>query len=91
MEFEWDNNKNETNKKKHKIDFETAKNIFADPNRIIVESPQNNEMRYFTIGLILDLTYSVVYVIRNSVHRIISARKASRVERKRYFEKNYKI
>ena len=34
MKFEWDNHKNENNKKKYQIDFEIAKKVFNDPNHI---------------------------------------------------------
>ena len=34
MNFEWDESKSNSNKSKHGIDFETAKNIFLDENRI---------------------------------------------------------
>jgi len=79
-------NKNKSNQLKHQIDFETAIKIFDDTNRITVESPQKDEIRYLAIGLIIELVYAVVYVMRNTAIRIISARRASKEERKQYYE-----
>jgi len=86
MEFEWDENKNAINKDKHSVDFEYVIKIFDDANKIIVESPQNNELRFLIIGKILSIIYAVVYTIRHSKTRIISARIASKEERKQYNE-----
>ena len=41
MNFEWDENKNASNKKKHGIDFNDAKEVFEDKNRH--NSPDNRE------------------------------------------------
>ena len=84
--FEWDENKNKSNKQKHGVDFEKATKVFEDENRLKIESEKNNELRVLTIGKILNLVYAVVYHVRSSVFRIISARRASKRERKDYFE-----
>ncbi len=39
MTFEWDENKNNTNKQKHGVSFETAARVFLDPNVIVVPDP----------------------------------------------------
>lgn len=86
--FEWDEKKNSINKAKHGIGFETAKFVFADTNRIeLYDSAHSiNEDRYITIGVI-DKVYVIVYTLRHTVYRIISARKATKEEIV-FYEKN---
>jgi uncharacterized DUF497 family protein len=50
--FEWDENKNLDNIKKHKVSFEEAKEVFYDENRLIIDDPKHSdkEMRYFCFG-----------------------------------------
>ena len=90
MKIEWDTNKNDVNVKKHHISFETAARVFLDENRLdyydIVHSM--NEDRYITIGLVEEVIV-VVYTLRKTRIRIISARLATRKERKLYYEENY--
>ena len=89
MKFEWDNKKAETNLKKHQIAFEEAASVFGDPLAITFRDPDYSvgEKRYITFGvsqggilLVLSHTY------RNETARIISARRATRTERKIYEE-----
>jgi len=54
-----------------------------------VLSNKHNEMRYLAIGEIENHVIAVVYTIRHDNYRIISARKASRQERKNYEEYCY--
>ncbi|MBQ1173058.1 MAG: BrnT family toxin [Lachnospiraceae bacterium] len=90
MKIEWDTNKNDVNVKKHHISFETAARVFLDENRLdyydIVHSM--NEDRYITIGLVEEVLV-VVYTLRKTRIRIISARLATRKERNLYYEENY--
>jgi len=92
MRFEWDDEKNAANIAKHGIDFSTAIAIFDDQNRLEENSlkPEHEEIRIKIIGktdaFIFVLT--VVYTNRNQNRRIISARRASRDERKKYLELN---
>ena len=46
MIFEWDENKNQLNKRKHGISFEEAARVFADPNLKIVLDPEETEIRW---------------------------------------------
>jgi hypothetical protein len=48
--FEWDKSKSNANKSKHGIDFETAKNIFLDENRVEIIAPYPIENRFINIG-----------------------------------------
>jgi hypothetical protein len=86
--FEWDDNKNQTNIKKHDIDFETAIRIFADENRIDLYDEEHSayEERYLTIGIVDTVTVlvTVSYTERDEALRIISARRATREERRMY-------
>jgi uncharacterized DUF497 family protein len=50
MKFEWDVNKSLTNKAKHGIDFETARNLWLDENHIEIHAPHHVEDRRITIG-----------------------------------------
>jgi uncharacterized DUF497 family protein len=90
MRVEWDKAKNETNKAKHEIDFETAQLIFDDPFCItFVERVTDGEERWHAIGSIEKIIVLVVvhtYREENSeeVIRIISARRATPKERKLY-------
>jgi uncharacterized protein len=86
MEFERDENKNQYNIDKHDIDFNQAKAVFNDEKRIeSVDNRKNyGETRIKTIGKALDLILSVVYTMRATVTRIISARPAGKKERDVY-------
>lgn len=92
MEFEWDENKNKKNIQKHGIDFNDAKEVFKDEKRVTYEDDRKDygETRWITIGALFDAILSVVYTIRETVIRIISARDASRTERKLYDQQNSK-
>ena len=88
--FEWDETKNRTNAAKHGISFETAKLAFDDP--YLVSFPERNvegEERWQSLGsadgiVILTIAHTVRDKEADEVIRIISARKASPLERRRY-------
>ena len=87
MEIEWDNNKAASNLIKHKINFEDAKNIFLDPNRLEREDKRDyNEPRIQVIGIVNQVVLFVVYTKRNGRYRIISARRANKNERRQYYQ-----
>ena len=90
MEFEWDEPKNYSNKGKHGIDFEKAKEIFSDTNLVtfISDEKKYGEKRFLSVGKIVNLVYTVVYTLRNSNIRIISARRSNKFERNYYQTKN---
>jgi len=85
MEFEWDLTKNNSNIEKHGINFEDAKDVFSDSNRISVEDVRQEygEKRWITIGKAQKTIIVVVYTIRKAT-RIISARFANKKERLAY-------
>jgi uncharacterized DUF497 family protein len=90
MRIEWDQAKNEINEAKHGVDFETAQLVFDDPFCItFVERVTDGEERWHAIGSIESVIVLVVvhtYRIEDSdeIIRIISARPATRRERKLY-------
>ena len=45
IKFEWDENKNETNKKKHSISFEEASSVFYDKEALVIPDPDHSEER----------------------------------------------
>lgn len=89
LEFEWDEEKNEINKRKHGIDFNTALHVFDDEDRIEIYDIEHSveEDRYNTIGCVHDILF-VVYTERKDKIRIISARLASASERRLYYDYN---
>ena len=85
--FEWDASKARSNLKKHDISFEEATTIFGDRRAITIESSVvSGERRLVTIGrsAMGRFVIVVVHTDRNDRIRIISARAASRAERKQY-------
>lgn len=90
MQFEWDEEKEQKNIKKHGIDFETAARVFGDENRLEFydEVHSENEDRYITIGMIDEVAYivMVVYTEREEAIRLISARKATKQEGRMYYD-----
>ena len=91
LSFEWDENKNEINKKKHGISFETAREVFYDDNAILFDDPDHSvgEERFLIIGMTRSLKVCIVshcYRDQDNVIRLISAREATKHERKTYEE-----
>ncbi len=87
MIFEWDENKAEKNEQKHGISFEEAESIFYDPRSVTVLDPDHSEteLRFIDIGMSnYDRILVVVYTEREQRIRLISARRASKKERKMY-------
>jgi uncharacterized DUF497 family protein len=87
--FEWDERKARSNFAKHRVTFENASTVFADPNSITIfdDSHSKNEPRYATIGMTnLGLIVVVSHTDRGKRIRIISARKATSKEKREYEE-----
>ena len=83
MEFEWDDAKAQANLAKHGVSFETAAQIFRRDRLSIRVEWVENEYRETDIGIADNLVILVVaHTDRNGVVRIISARRATRNERK---------
>ena len=80
MEFEFDNNKSEENKKRHGIDFVEAQMLWDDPDRIEVPARTIDEPRFIVIARIADKYYSGIITYRGENIRIISVRRSRREE-----------
>jgi uncharacterized protein len=77
LEFEWDDNKDDRNFKKHGVRFEEATTVFRDPNAVTLSDTLHSteEDRYIDIGLSSKgRLLLVVYAERGSQIRIISSR-----------------
>ncbi|MGB7415897.1 MAG: BrnT family toxin [Thermosynechococcaceae cyanobacterium] len=61
MQWKWDDEKNDANKRKHGLSFELAQYVFADPFAISNPDPYPNEERWQTIGQINDVIIFVVH------------------------------
>lgn len=89
--FEWDITKAESNLRKHRVSFETAARVFADPFALVEQNRiENGEYRWQTLGVVEGyLLLLVAHTVRDDedgteIIRIISARRAEPKERKRY-------
>ena len=86
VRFEWDEAKSHQNRRKHGVDFQVAALVFDDPNhRSKQDRFVNGEERWQTIGLVNELLLVCHTWIEEDVVRIVSARKANRTERNRYY------
>lgn len=91
MFFEWDEDKAISNFQKHGIRFENASKVFDDPNCLTQQDRfENGEYRWQTIGMIgLDQILLVAHTYvdddANTIVRIISARKATKQEIRKYY------
>ena len=86
IEITWDPVKAKSNRLKHRVFFSEVEPVFYDPNAISFEDKKSEgEARFIVIGLdALARLVVVAYAYRDSVIRIISARKASKTEQKVY-------
>ena len=94
--FEWDEAKAESNRRKHGVSFELAAEVFDDPYAVAEQDRvEDGEPRWQTLGMVggvvvLLVGHTVQEEESNEVLRIITARKATRKERKRYEENREK-
>ena len=86
MEWIWDERKAEANYRKHRVLFETAVRVFDDDHCVTRPDPHSDDDRLRTIGMAGLLTLFVVHTVYedDGSSRIISARLATRSERKLY-------
>jgi uncharacterized DUF497 family protein len=93
MRFEWDEEKDAANQRKHGVSFESAARVFADPDYVLREgrTDEGGEMRWHAIGLVEAVLLLVVHVYRSTIDgeeiiRTVSARKTHKQERRGYFQ-----
>jgi uncharacterized protein len=91
MQFEWNQDKAELNLKKHGVSFNEATTVFNDPLSVNFPDPNHSigEERYVIIGLSsADRLLIIAHTDRTNRVRLISAREATRNERRFYEEGN---
>ena len=102
IRFEWDEAKNLSNQRKHGVSFRQASQVFRDPQRVLVtERVVDGEQRWQTIRVVRKASGGVLpLLVAHTVHeelepgifvevvRIISARKATPMERGSYVDEN---
>lgn len=86
MEWVWDERKAARNLVKHDVFFEVAVRVFDDVGQLSEPDPHPDGDRWRTVGMVNAATLFVVHTITEAdgTGRIISARKATRLERRRY-------
>lgn len=92
IKFEYDQRKNLTNQRKHRVSFEEAKTVFYDEYARLIQDADHSfeEDRFVILGLSANLRLLVVvhtYKKENETIRIISARKSTMNETK-YYQRN---
>jgi len=82
--FEFDKNKSKSNMQKHGIDFESAKKLWKDPNRVEIPSRWVDEPRHILIARLENNLWSAIYTYRENRIRLISVRKSRNNEKEIY-------
>lgn len=90
MAFEWDEVKNRLNKRKHGVPFEEAQTVFLDESAMRFHDPDHSmdEDRFLMLGVSFRLRVLIVchcYRASDTVIRLISARKADKLEEADYW------
>ena len=96
MNWVWNEEKNQTNKRHHGLSFETAQLVFNDPMTTSRPDPHPDGNRWQTVGPVGATILFVVHTepefnaeIGEETGRVISARKATAHERRAYEEGNF--
>ncbi len=89
LRFEWDESQARSNQAKHGVSFDEASTVFGDPHALVIVDPDHSiaEERFIILGLSEKLRILVaVHCFREkeTVVRLISARKATRNETRNY-------
>lgn len=87
--LDWDPEKAESNLRKHGVSFEEVSTVFGDPLALLMKDPDHSfeEERYLLLGMSIRQRLLVVaFAERPPLTRLISARRATRTERRRYEE-----
>jgi uncharacterized protein len=87
MQFAWDRRKADLNARKHGVTFEEAATVFSDPLALIIEDEDHPDNARIIGESAASRVLFVVFVERDrNVLRVVSARRATRHERRRYEE-----
>lgn len=87
--FDWDPDKSKANLRKHGVPFEEATTVFGDPLALLMTDPDHSieEERYVLLGTSTRQRMLVVaFAEKSPLTRLISARRATRSERRKYEE-----
>ena len=92
LRFEWDEKKFNLNQRKHGISILEAQTAFSDENGLLLDDPDHSleEERYIVLGMSSKLRLLVIshtYHKEDLIIRIISARKATRMEHRQYWSR----
>ena len=92
VRFEWDEKKYKLNQRKHGISFLEVQTAFSDENGLLLDDPDHSleEDRYIILGMSSKLRLLVIshtYRKEDQIVRIISARKATRMEQRQYWSR----
>ena len=85
MIFDFDPNKSRTNREKHGISLEEARELWS-VLAVEIQARTQDEPRFMIIGKIKGKLYSCIFAKRGEVARIISARRSHKKEEKIYYE-----
>jgi uncharacterized DUF497 family protein len=86
VEFQYDPSKNKSNRRKHGIDFDQAKALWEDEDRLEFPAKSTSEPRSALLAKRNGKVWAAFFTMRGSVIRIISVRRARENEEKTYYE-----
>jgi len=84
MEFEFDSAKSQANKTKHGIDFNEARALWEDPDRLLFVARFQDEERHGIIARYRTALWCAIFTYRQHIIRIISVRRAREYEKEIY-------
>ncbi|MGA9579184.1 MAG: BrnT family toxin [Terrimicrobiaceae bacterium] len=84
MDFEYDPSKSARNKEKHGIDFEEAKGLWDDEDRLLFPAQSETEPRFAMLAEYRQRVWVAFFTLRQRRVRIISVRRARPNEREEY-------
>jgi hypothetical protein len=92
LRFEWDEQKESENRRKHGVSFQEGETVFSDENALLLGDPDHSEAedRFILLGLSSRIRILLVchcYRAKESIIRIISARRADKDERAQYLNR----
>ena len=79
-DFEYDDDKSQTNLEKHGIDFLDAQALWNDPDLLEIRAKSEDEPRFLVVGVIGQKHWSAVVTYRNGTIRLISVRRSRKRE-----------
>ncbi|MGH8165473.1 MAG: BrnT family toxin [Rhodanobacteraceae bacterium] len=84
--YVWNDEKRKANLAKHGLDFADAYLVYENPEKVTLVSPRHDEARRLDVALVNigSLVLALTYIERGEDIRVISFRRASRTERRRY-------